>query len=164
MDIQRNFWWSSKQGGMISLFNLDKSKKYMIVGVKKSGTQSFNKFLLNRGYDVECYEGRFTLSEFYTNHDYSRIPLVIIRDPVERAWSDYNYFKDYDPPVNTNGLDDSIDVSDYEKYLKFWDCIVYKLEDLMLLPDFPKENENTNKKVLTQSKRDEIQNKLGVMN
>jgi len=30
----------------------------------------------------------------------------------------------------------------------------------MLLPDFPKENENINKKVLTQSKRDEIKNKL----
>jgi len=102
----------------------------MIVGVKKSGTQSFNRFLLDRGYDVECYEGRFTIPEFYNTHDYSRIPLVVIRDPVERAWSDYNYFKDYNPPINTNGLDDSIEVSNYEKYLKFWDCIVYKLESI----------------------------------
>lgn len=112
----------------------------MIVGVRKSGTQSFKRFLLGRGYDVECWEGRFTLPRFYETHDYTRIPIIITRDPVERAWSDYKFFKDYDPPMNPRGIDDAIEPSKYEKYSKFWNCLTFRLEDLIKESDFPHEN------------------------
>lgn len=125
--------------------DLDITKKYMIVGVRKSGTQSLKKYLIDKGFNIECFEGRFSLPEYYNTHDYSRIPIVILRDPVERAWADYEYFKEYNPPMNPNGLSDSIEVSKYDKYLKYWNCIILSLEKLEQLTDFPKVNINEKK-------------------
>jgi|LWDU01.1.fsa_nt_gi hypothetical protein len=137
--------------------DLDITKKYMIVGVRKSGTQSLKKYLIDKGFNIECFEGRFSLPEYYNTHDYSRIPIVILRDPVERAWSDYEYFKEYNPPMNPNGLSDSIEVSKYDKYLKHWDCIIFSLEDLMKLDDFPKININEKKIPISINIKKEIE-------
>lgn len=141
--------------------DLDKTKKYMIIGVRKSGTQSMYQKMITDGFDVEIFEGRFTIPEFASTHDYSRIPIVVIRDYVERAWSDYQYFKDYDPPINPNGLDDALEPSRYKKYLKLWKTpLIFTLGYLKTLDGFPRINTNINKSDLDKTKIDYILTKL----
>ena len=141
--------------------DLDKSLKYMIVGVRKSGTQSLKQYMLDNGFDVECFEMRFTMPEYYTTHDYTRIPIVVIRHCVERAWSDYEYFKDYDPPINPNGLDDAVESSKYEKYLKHWtNPIIFTLGYLKELDGFPYVNTNEMKGDIPENTKNELGTKL----
>ena len=141
--------------------DLDVNKKYMIVGVRKSGTQSLKSYLIDKGFDVECYEGRFSLPEFSSTHDYSRIPIIIIRHLIDRTWSDYEFFKDHDPPTNPNGIDDSIEVSKYKKYVANWNNpILLTFDHITHLEGFPITNSNPNKRPLTKGIRKYLQWKL----
>jgi len=141
--------------------DLDKSKKYMIVGVRKSGTQSFLKYLISKGFDVTMFEGRFHLEEFSSKHNYQRIPIIIIRHLIDRAWSDFEYFKDFDPPMNPRGMDDAIEPSKYQEHLKKWtNPILFTFDYVTHLEGFPKVNKNINKRKMTKADRDNLKLKL----
>ena len=141
--------------------DLDINQKYMIVGVRKSGTQSLKAYLLSKGYDVECNEGRFTIQSQWESHDYTRQPIILIRDCIERAWSDYEYFKNDDPPTNPNGLTDALEPSKYKKYLIHWkNPIVLTLGYLKTLDGFPIRNNNPNKASIKKEDFETIANTL----
>ncbi len=129
------------------MINLDKSKKYEIVGSPKCGTSSLGEHMRRLGYDVIEHELRFSNKEYAEQIE--RIPIIITRNPVERAWSDFNYFK--------RTLKESCEWSKYEKYIKLWkNPIIFKLEELKELPDFPCHNENITKPQLDEQTRDKI--------
>ena len=79
------------------MIELDKSKKYSIVGAPKCGTSSFGEYLRQKGFDVTEDELYFTDKKNYNQND--REPLVSLRDPVERAWSDYIFFHEIHPTI-----------------------------------------------------------------
>lgn len=133
------------------MINLDKSKKYSIVGSPKCGTSSLGEYLRRLGYDVTEDELYFMDKENYPHKD--RIPIVILRDPVERAWSDFNFFGQIHRTIK-----DSCKWSRYQDGIKLWDNpIIFYLEDLQKLQDFPHHNENTRKPEMSDNIRKEIE-------
>lgn len=124
---------------------LDISKKYEIVGVPKCGTSSLGEYMRRLGYDVIESELQFSNPNYKTD----RIPIIITRDPVERVWSDFNFFK--------RSLKESCEWSKYEKYIKLWhEPVIYTLEELSKLDDFPHHNENIIKPQLDEQTRNKI--------
>ncbi len=143
--------------------------KYLIVGCRKCGTTSLEKYLkAKHGEDNVKREERF-----FTRYDGPCVyeekfldykPVIILRDPVERAWSDYNYQKykmregvactegdqliracgeaRYDPVTGERGI---ILQSQYEDWMKKWkkfNPLVYHLEDVSKRKEFPHEWKN----------------------
>jgi hypothetical protein len=133
------------------LINLDKSKKYSIVGVPKCGTSSLGEYMRRMGYDVTEDELYFADKTCYPNSD--RKPLIILRDPVERAWSDFNFFHG-----DHETLEEACEWSRYEKYLKNWpDAVIFQLEELQKLEEFPHHNHNIHKPELDNDTRKKIE-------
>jgi len=121
----------------IPINQLDKTRNYIIVGVQKSGTTSLAKYMRDKGYDVIEAEKHFLNVEFATNHDYSNYtPIIITRNPIERAWSDYNFFG--------GTLERACDNSFYKAGLQMWDALIYSLEYLKTITGFPWENRGNN--------------------
>jgi len=66
----------------------------LIIGAHKCGTTSLQKYYEDRGCDVVRNTQLFTRwdgPEIYKRKYPDFIPVVILRDPVERAWSDYHH-------------------------------------------------------------------------
>lgn len=121
----------------------------MIVGVQKCGTTSLGKYLRDKGYDVIESEKYFLDIDFALNHDYSNYtPIIITRNPIERAWSDYNFFG--------GDIKNACDNSFYKAGLQMWDSLIYSLEYLMTIPDFPRLNDNKEKPLMTKHIKNEI--------
>ena len=132
----------------ITIDELDKSRCYIIVGVQKSGTTSLGKYMRDLGYEVIEDERNFLNIDKAKNHDYSNYtPIVVTRNPIERAWSDHNYFG--------VSLEKACDNSFYKAGLQMWDCLIYSLEYLMTLPNFPHERIG-NKKPLSNDNKQKI--------
>lgn len=138
----------------IPLDKLDKSIHYVIVGVQKSGTSSLYDLMLSMGFIVEKSEFSFLRVEDAENFDYTNFtPIIIVRNPLERAWSDHNYFKNTSFP-------DSCDASFYKAGLQMWDSLIYSLEYLKSLPNFPHIRSNNKKKKLTNNIKKKILTEL----
>jgi len=134
--------------------DLDKSKKYSIVGSPKCGTSSLGEYMRRLGYDVTEDELYFSDKEHYPYTD--RIPIIILRDPVERAWSDFNFFSNWH-----DTLEKACEWSKYEKHTKAWNNpIIFHLEELQTIKDFPHHNENTTKSSLDDNTRNLIEVEL----
>ena len=132
------------------MINLDKSKKYSIVGVPKCGTSSMGEYMRKFGFDVTEDELYFMDKENYPHKD--RIPIIILRDPIERAWSDFNFFKDFHDTIQK-----ACKWSRYYEGIKLWNNpIIFHLEELQKIPEFPHYNENIYKQPLIESIRNEI--------
>lgn len=154
------------------LSELDKSKVYTIVGVSKCGTTSTQKYLQSLGFSVNKSDGWFDKPKFIENwgknwSTENRVPLVILRDPVERAWSHYHYMFQNKPVAET---DDDIKaerlelvsrLSCYTQWLGEWidkGAVVLWYEDLVELPNFPHENKTRMKPELDDTSRALIDN------
>ena len=135
---------------------LDKSKKYSIVGVPKSGTSSLGEYMRKYKFDVIEDEMWFMDAKKYYQMDkerLNRIPIIITRNPIERVWSHYYFFKE--------SLKKSCECSKYAKYIKTWNNpIIFKLECLKKLEDFPHHNENTTKPKLDYTSKVKIMREL----
>jgi len=114
----------------VPIEKLDKSKKYDIVGIQKSGTTSLQSFLINKGFDVISNDWIAQEVDSALNYDYKRIPIIITRDPVKRAFSDFKFF-----PRDT--LYEATFLSDYVGICSMWCGIIYSLEYLNTFDDFP---------------------------
>ena len=114
----------------IPIEKLDKSKKYDIVGIQKSGTTSLQSFLINRGFDVISNDWIAQEVDSALNYDYKRIPIIITRDPVKRTFSDFRFF-----PRQT--IREATFLSDYIGICSMWCGIIYSLEYLKTFDDFP---------------------------
>ena len=138
------------------LFHRDLRSGYYILGIEKCGTTSLEKYLKSQGFHVVREESNYCrwFGVIKFKYQYPNMKAVmIIRDPVERIWSHYNYkhtkqFGDRheikcelkEALIKYSWL---VDGSNYSKWIKKWESvnpIIYKLEELCLLSDFPKEN------------------------
>ena len=153
--------------------DLDLSKKYVIIGASKCGTTSFARYLGIKGYDVEKLDGWFwqeVMIKSYAAGGYQgRVPLLVLRDPVERAWSHYHYMfqnkpvEDTDEKIKADRLEFVSRRSYYTKWIHLWldagldECNVYWYEDLCELEDFPHENKTLVKPELDDETRDKIE-------
>lgn len=127
----------------IPLEKLDKRIRYEIVGIPKCGTTSLGLYLKQRGYEVEESELQFFDIHKALTHDYYfRTPIIVTRNPIERAWSDYNYFQ-------RESIKKACDFSFYKYGLQMWDGLIYSLEYLKTVKDFPIINDNQNKPEMT---------------
>ena len=155
------------------MLNLDKSKKYIIVGFPKCGQNSLQIYLQKLGYDVERRDiiWRSNAAEKIQQSHPDRIPIIVTRDPVEMIWSSYWYwaYKDimsipqylrYRTDVeSTLGFENPAEHADYEKHIhKFveYEPIVLKFEDLVKLDGFPHENKTWEKPGITPHYREMI--------
>lgn len=153
---------------------LDRHKAYSIVGVSKSGTTSATKFLTTRGYTVDKCDGWFdkpTFQESYgkTVKTENHTPIIIMRDPVERAWSHYHYMfqnkpvEDTDEHIKKERLEQVSRLSCYTEHVMNWldvdpDTVIFWYEDLIELDDFPHENKTIVKPELDELNRKYIEN------
>ena len=68
--------------------------KYIIIGARKCGTTSLEVFLNMQGYNVVRREQLFTKKDGYKlyNQEFREYtPIVILRNPVDRAYYDLKY-------------------------------------------------------------------------
>lgn len=130
--------------------DLDIKKKYSIIGSPKCGTSSLGEYMRRLGYDV--LEEELHFMDFVKARTLDRIPIIILRDPVERAWSDFCHFKDLNPT-----LEQACRWSRYEEGIKLWkNPIIFHLEELVKIPEFPHHNENIFKPKLDDENREKI--------
>lgn len=112
---------------------LDKKAKYNIVGIAKCGTSSLMKYMIDTGFDVLNSEPQFYNIEYAKNFDYSlRIPIIITRSPIKRTESHIKYFK--------STREEALQHSYYKAGLQMWDALIYSLEYLQTIPNFPHQN------------------------
>ncbi len=145
--------------------------KYIIIGCRKCGTTSLEKHMKARGDDVVRWEQLFTrtdgVAQYEAKHK-DRKPVIILRDPVERTWSDFQYQhhmkreglpKDlgeackehrYDPVMGERGI---LLQSQYSLWMENWKKfkpIVYWLEDAIQWANFPHSWANPYKNKMTE--------------
>jgi len=137
----------------IPIEKLDKNQKYCIIGVPKCGTTSLGKYLRDKKYDVIEKETNWLDVGCAENYDmYDRTAIIIVRNPIERAWSDYNHWH--------RSLTESCNWSYYKAGLQMYDALIYSLEYLKTIPDFPHENKGINKLKITLEIKKKIINEL----
>ena len=136
------------------LSELDKKKFYTIVGGSKCGTTSTAKYLQSLGYSIEKADGWFDKPKFIEswankNNQQHIVPLIILRDPIERAWSHFHYmfqnkpYDETDDKIKAERLEKVSRLSCYTRWLGEWldlGAVVLWYEDLIELPNFPHEN------------------------
>ncbi len=127
---------------------------YLIAGFHKCGSTSLLHYLKNKGHTVRRVEFYFWLDnrEFAINLASDGKQLAfIIRDPVERMFSDWEYFKQKGRSVNgvkrtptirfleaIEKYPDIAQASCYDKWMEpFENYDLFKLEEMAKLPDFP---------------------------
>lgn len=148
-----------------------RAKKIYIAGIKKSGSTSLEAFLKSRGFVVVREESMFKhyagpLKYRLQYPDYQA--LFIIREPIERIWSQYHYRRYYqagkrneircsfEEALTRHG--DIITASDYRKWIDRWSStnpIIVKLEELKKLEEFSRSN-TTQKNPMTDEEREMI--------
>ena len=143
---------------------MQKKSKYLVIGTPKCGQTSLVEYLIKR-FGGEFVADRAEIIwrddgiELFVKNGYEENyrPIIIIRDPIERIWSDWNHlgqgygfktFLDYlrnDSNKDLGGLGEynPIKRSNYEKYIKRWqkyDPIVLDMEDMIRNPNFGHRN------------------------
>lgn len=141
----------------------------LIIGAHKCGTMSLQKYYEAKGNEVIRNTQLFTRwdgPDVYKRKYKDYLPVVILRDPVERAWADYHHrlrrdmineriFHNYEEYCK-NQMDDGptmgylslgelniIEISKYQQWLDNWHDInplALSLEEMRYDDDFPKVN------------------------
>jgi len=154
--------------------------KYIIIGGRKCGSTSFEKYLKEKNIDVIRVEQLFTKLdgfEIYQREYNDRQPIVILRNPVDRAYSDWKYsfkknrtklnYRDYclDTANYSQAIGElnPIIQSKYSIWLKKWNIKldILSLEEMKTISDFPLEN--TTKGKISDIDRKWTEDKLNEM-
>ncbi len=130
--------------------------KIVIIGAPKCGQNSLLKYYKSIGKDVTRIEEIFKEDGVarYEKEFADRKPVLILRDNIDRIWSNYNFFgyKDsmtlkeylkYDKPHNVIGEGNPVKQGRYQYWINKWkdhDLEIVYLEDLQKLEGFPHEN------------------------
>ncbi|UVF62430.1 hypothetical protein [Nitrososphaeria virus YSH_922147] len=128
--------------------------KYDVIGYAKCGTVSVQRWMLNQGYD--CTKNEWPVYwdiERLRNHLQDRIPVIVKRKKIDALWSFYEYFgyrgqigfKDFlEIRIRNNNFLNMtpLEIYDYShiERIKELNPIVYDIEELQKLDDFPHEN------------------------
>ncbi len=142
--------------------------KFYIPGFPKCGSSSLEKYLKDKGFDIireeSIYRNSLGIPKYklqYPNYQ----TLFVMREPIQRIWSHYNY-KRYYQKGDRNEIfcsfeealekhPEIVDPSDYEKWLKKWQStkpVIVKLEDLIKINDFPMIN-TTEKNLISNEQK-----------
>ena len=123
---------------MRQLSQIDPNLSYNIIGFMKCGSTLLQEVMKDLGIDVIRHEWYVVSPKGLKTHEklYSdRIPIIIMREPVARAWSHIHYFGRmnnpqypssprefiYDRRVDPTYYDmNPISVSNYAKHIKNW--------------------------------------------
>lgn len=161
---------------------LELDDDYIIVGVSKCGTTSAHKFFTKRGYSMEKCDGWFHLKDYIDDFGLShatqnKIPIIILRDPVERAWSHYHYMFQNKPVDETetelkrSRLEQVARKSYYKPWIDAWtkrahdlgiEPVILYYEDLLAVEGFPHENETKVKPEMTDMHRELIESYIAL--
>jgi len=132
--------------------------KYVIIGGRKCGTTSLEVFLNMQGFNVVRREQLFTKNDGYElyNQEFSEYqPILILREPVDRAFSDWKYsvqekrtelnFREYCLTENYSpslGELNPIKQSKYKKWFMNWniELEIMSLEHMQKQKGFPRIN------------------------
>ena len=135
----------------------DTQKGFYIVGIEKCGTTSLEQWYRSKGHVVVREESIYFrwYAKIRARILYPNMKIVlIIRDPVERVYSHYNY-KRYYQQGDRNEIKCDLQTalkehpeilrgSNYSKWIKKWNPnVVYDLRQMQMMCDFPKENINS---------------------
>jgi len=97
--------------------------KYCIIGIEKCGTTSLEHDLKEQGHKVKRWEWSYcfprirdVVKNYYPNY----IPVMILRDPIDRCFSDYRY------AVKSKQIPDISYEEALEKYPRFSQGSCYK--------------------------------------
>jgi len=153
---------------MVTRFYQDPKKHPVVIGCTKCGQISLAQYLQRRFHtEVPRFEvfwrrdGPDVFENEYGEHD-SRQPYIILRNPVDRIWSCYFYFRHnktmkiseyleheaYDEFV---GEENPIKQSDYTKFIELYlqfEPVILKLEDMKRNSNFPHRNKTDGQKGL----------------
>ena len=145
---------------------------YYIIGFNRSGSNSLSKYLKSKGNNVYLDEMAFYEKTPELLNSSDKQLCIIIRDPIERAYSHYNYKKYYqegDYHQIKCSFEEAlikhpeiINFSQPNKYIHNYNNLtIFRLEELMKIPDFPKVNiVKTYIEPLTDSRREMIRKLL----
>lgn len=144
------------------LSKLDITKSYNIIGFMKCGSTLLQEIMIAAGYDVIRHEWYVVDPRGLKSHEqlYSdRIPIIMVRNPIARAWSHIHYFGRHNNPqypkdpiefINDKRIDPTyfdmnpISVSNYAKHIKRWqhlNPVIISLEALIHEnPELPRIN------------------------
>lgn len=135
-------------------------KKFIVLGFMKCGQNSVLEWLKSKHHTVILHE-RINEPDYIKEWEKSLSdyrPVIVVRDPVERCWSQYWYaswsekmsyedFLKHDFREREDNSDPII-ISDYRRWIVPWlkhNPLIYMLEYLKTLKDFPYENSTTRK-------------------
>lgn len=158
---------------------------YIIIGMRKCGTTSLEKWMKKNGYDIRREEQLITEGDigsydyidgrrFYKGCFIHRRPIIILRDPIKRIFSNYHYKQNHQQgdkfEIFEKTLEEAIDnhpelldSSNYDKYLKKWESYnILKLyfEDVIKWKDFPHETQCDCKIKMTEKDEKLIRSKI----
>lgn len=137
-------------------------RPYIIIGMKKCSTTSLEKWMNENGHDVirdvvlaqegdiGSY-GRTDGVNIYKRCYPHRRPIIILREPIKRIFSQYHYKQNHQQgdkfEIRQKTLKEAIDkhpelldVSNYYKYLSKWqrfNPLILYFEDIIKWKDFP---------------------------
>lgn len=139
----------------------------LIAGFIKCGQESLERYYYNMDDTIKTYRDEFITKpnarQYYDNFGWETDPAIVVitRDPVDRCWSAYHYFRANQFPNMENmtyeeyllhksfhsgwGETNPIYMSNYERHIapfRDLNISVLKLEDI-LGPEFPHRNTNT---------------------
>lgn len=132
-----------------------KSRRFAILGFPKCGTQALQNHIMSKFGKVcrnlEVAYRKKGVNSWSHPDNIGMTPIIIYRDPVERIWSAYHFFKYFkeskklsfpeflnykDEAMQSIGCNDPIACSDYEYYIQKWkgvagceDIIIIKFEE-----------------------------------
>jgi len=123
--------------------------KYIILGFSRCGNTSLSKYLLCAHPEIG-YNG----TEEYLRVYNQCTPVFIVRNPLDKLWSMYNFFSMFkgkafeyffdfrSPHWQGVGMNDCIEQCNYDKYIepfKEYGVMVYRFEEIIKDKRFPKD-------------------------
>jgi hypothetical protein len=141
---------------------LDKNNRYTIIGVSGSATSSLATYMKNEGYDVELQKDWFWQKDVCYSWG-SSIPLVVLRNPLERSWSQFCSLTSPTPKEKQRNLEYVSRLSSYDAWLNMWKTIVPStvvmfFEDIVTVKNFPHERKSINRQQMSPVDIDLIEN------
>lgn len=146
---------------------LTKDIKYCIIGVSGSATASLLTYMKSEGYEVSIEKDWFWQKDKCYNFPVDVTPLIIMRNPLERAWSHFCSLPDdeyeHNPKARQRNLEYVSRLSSYDIWLNMWKAVVPTTEvvfyeDLIGTRNFPHERKQEVKAELLPIDTDMIEN------
>lgn len=159
---------------------IEKYDKVNVIGFSKCGTTALTNYLFSKGLKVSHSEFLIYKKEegikIFNEITPDFTPVVIIRNPADKLWSEYHYrphfknmtfdeFLDFrDESWRGVGLHNPLEGVNYQDYIEYWENSTGKKLEILNLDDIkdimPKMNENYKKPMMADKVKKEIVKEL----